>query len=130
LYVTKALEKYGFAECKVADTPEVVGLAHAEPTQDQKQLLTPEGRQRYMEITGTLMYAAISTHPEIAHAVHNLASNMIAPTQQHMTAAERVLRYLAGVKDIGLVFGSRNGNDIGDSRGRYELNIDICAYSC
>ena len=26
-----------------------------------------------------------------------------------MEAAERVLRYLAGTKEVGLVFGSRNG---------------------
>jgi hypothetical protein len=51
-----------------------------------------------MEIVGTLMYAAISTRPDIAHAVHYLASNMLAPTRQHMVAAERALRYLAGTK--------------------------------
>jgi hypothetical protein len=33
-----------------------------------------------------------------------------APTQRHMQAAERVLRYLAGTKEVGLVFGSRNGD--------------------
>ena len=127
LYVTKALEKYGLAECKVVDTPEVVGLANSEPTEDQKK---PADRQRFMEITGTLMYAAIATRPDIAHAVHYLASNMLAPTQVHMTAAERVLRYLAGTKDIGLVFGSRNGDVVGDSRGRQsQANVDVCAYS-
>jgi hypothetical protein len=54
---------------------------------------------------------------------------MLAPTQLHMTAAERVLRYLAGTKEIGLVFGSRNGDTVGDSRGRNQLPVDICAYS-
>jgi transposase InsO family protein len=126
LYATKALEKYGLAECKVADTPEIVGAAHAEPREDQGQ---PADRQRFMEITGTLMYAAISTRPDIAHAVHHLASNMLAPTRAHMAAAERVLRYLAGTKDLGLVFGSRNGDVVGDSRGRGQLQVDVCAYS-
>lgn len=127
LYVTKALEKYGLAECKIVDTPEAVGLAHAEPTEEQKK---PADRQRFMEITGTLMYAAIATRPDIAHAVHYLASNMLAPTQLHMTAAERVLRYLAGTKEVGLIFGSRNGDTVGDSRGRQTHGqIDICAYS-
>ena len=78
----------------------------------------PTDRQRYMEITGTLMYAAISTRPDIAHAVHYLASHMQQPTQRHMLAAERVLRYLAGTKEVGLLFGSRNGDTVGDSRGR------------
>ena len=90
----------------------------------------PAERQRYMEITGTLMYAAISTRPDIAHAVHYLASHMQAPTQRHMQAAERVLRYLAGTKDVGLVFGSRNGDTVGDSRGRKaQVQVDVCAFA-
>ena len=126
LYVTKALEKYGLAECKVADTPEVVGAAHQEPNEEQQK---PADRQRFMEITGTLMYAAISARLDIAHAVHYLASHMLAPIRLHMVAAERVLRYLAGTKEVGLVFGSRNGDVVGDSRGRSQLQVDVCAYS-
>ena len=76
------------------------------------------------------MYAAISTRPDIAHAVHYLASNMQAPTQRHMQAAERVLRYLAGTKEVGLVFGSRNGDTVGDSRGRRaQVQVDVCAFA-
>jgi hypothetical protein len=84
-----------------------------------------------MEITGTLMYAAISTRPDISHAVHYLASNMLAPTQLHMAAAERVLRYLAGTKAVGLVFGARNGAAaMGDSRGHGERQqLDVCAFA-
>jgi hypothetical protein len=126
LYVTKALEKFGLQQCRTVSTPEAVGAAHdGHPSLDQ-----PTDRQRYMEMTGTLMYAAISTRPDIAHAVHYLASNMQAPTQRHMQAAERVFRYLAGTKDLGLVFGSRNGASVGDSRGRRaQVQVDVCAFS-
>jgi hypothetical protein len=41
--------------------------------------------------------------------VFYLASHMLAPTQQHMTAADRVMRYLAGTRALGLTFGTRNG---------------------
>jgi len=128
LYVTKALEKYGLAECKVADTPEAVGAVNAEMSEEQR---APADRQRYMEMTGTLMYAAISTRPDIAHAVHYLASNMLDPTAQHMVAAMRVLRYLAGTKNVGLVFGSRVRREAmgADSRGRGELQVDACAFA-
>ena len=62
--------------------------------------------------------------------MHYLASNMQAPTQRHMQAAERVLRYLAGTKDVGLVFGSRNGDVVGDSRGRNaQVQVDVCAFA-
>jgi hypothetical protein len=125
LYVTKALEKYGFAQCRTAPTPEVVGAAHQEPKEKQAELAD---KQRYMEIVGTLMYAAISTRPDIAHAVYYLAAHMLEPLKLHMDAAERVLRYLAGTPDLGLVFGSRN-QGFGDSRGHTQINVDVCAYA-
>ena len=99
------LEKFGLQLCRAVSTPEAVGAAH----DTNAGLDSPTDVQRYMEITGTLMYAAISTRPDIAHAVHYLASHMQAPTERHMQAAERVLRYLAGAKEVGMVFGSRNG---------------------
>jgi hypothetical protein len=126
LYTTKALERYGLQQCRTVSTPEAVGAAH----DTSPELEEPADKQRYMEITGTLMYAAISTRPDIAHAVHYLASNMQAPTQRHMRAAERVLRYLAGTKEVGLVFGSRNGDSMGDSRGRKaQVQVDVCAFA-
>ena len=39
LYVTKALEKYGLAQCKVADTPEVVGQRTRSPAISSSGLL-------------------------------------------------------------------------------------------
>jgi hypothetical protein len=126
LYLTKAMEKYGFAQCRTAPTPEVVGAAHQEPT---PKLMAPTDKQRYMEIVGTLMYAAISTRPDIMHAVYYLAAFMLDPRVMHMDAAERVMRYLAGTLTLGLVFGSRNGGAIGDSRGHSQVQVDVCAYA-
>lgn len=82
-----------------------------------------------MEITGTLMYAAISTRLDIAHAVFYLASHMLSPTQQHMSAADRIMRYLAGTRNLGLTFGTRNGGVLGDSRGQTRTQVDVCAYA-
>lgn len=133
LYITKALERYGLAQCKVAPTPEVVGAQDDRHDESDSYVdRKPVDRQRFMEIVGTLMYAAISTRPDIAHAVHRLASHMIEPTHAHMVAAERVLRYLSGTRELGLVFGTRNDANAapGDSRGRTTLlQVDVCAYA-
>ena len=126
LYITKALEKFGLEQCRTAETPEAVGVEHQTLSEQQCQ---PADAQRFMEIVGTLMYAAISTRPDIAHAVHYLASNMREPTEMHMTAAMRVLRYLAGTPGAGLVFGSRNAGIVGDSRGNSKLQTDVCAWA-
>ena len=41
-----------------------------------------------------------------------------------------MLRYLAGTKEVGLVFGSRNGDTVGDSRGRSaRVQVDVCAFA-
>jgi hypothetical protein len=128
LYVTKALEKYGLTECKVSPTPEVTG-GEASMEDMGQSLDTPTDRTRYMELTGTLMYAAVATRPDIAHAAYALACHMQAPTRRNMLAAERVLRYLAGTRDVGLVFGSHNGPITGDSRGWSHVQVDVCAYA-
>ena len=105
LYVTKALERFGLAQCKTVPTPERVGH------EEEAGADTPaEDPQRYMELVGTLLYAAICTRPDISHAVMVLTRHMQAPLRRHEHAAERVLRYLAGTKTIGLVFGAARGD--------------------
>jgi len=126
-YVQAALEKYGLAECRTAPTPEQQGAAQRDGDADPDE--EEADRQRYMEITGTLMYAAHSARPDIAHAAHYLASHMQCPRARHMTAAHRVLRYLAGTKEIGLLFGAHNGGPRGDSRGHAPVQLDVCAYA-
>ena len=54
LYWTKALEKYNLTQCRVAETPdELVGAANQARSEEQQR---PCDHQRFMEITGTLMY--------------------------------------------------------------------------
>ena len=90
----------------------------------------PTDRQLYMEITGTVMYAAHSARPDIAHAAQYLATHMQAPTERHMVAAKRVLRYLAGTKTVGLVFGAHNGAaSKDDGRGHSKQELSVCAYA-
>ena len=157
-YILRALERYGLAECRTVSTPEVVSRARGRFASDSEDAEEgpadaggeaeaggadnstgePDGaataaslidRQLFMEITGTLMYAAISTRLDISHAVHTLASHMQAPTRAHLQDAKRVLRYLARTKDIGLLFGGRNEGKPCDSRGHGGVVVDVCAYA-
>jgi hypothetical protein len=100
LYVTKALEKYGYDGCRVTCTPtDVNDVCKAD---DDVPLLDVKHHQ---EKVGTLMYAAISTRIDIAYAVNVLARHLQAPTRKHERACDRVFRYLAGTKGKGLLFG-------------------------
>lgn len=103
LYVTKALEKFGLANCRPQRTP----AEHSRS--DERASHTagdePADVQLYQEKVGTLLYAAISTRPDIAFAVNQLTQRMQAPTAADAKACDHVFRYLAGTKDLGLLFG-------------------------
>ena len=61
----------------------------------------------YRELIGSLMYLTTCTRPDLAFAVGHLSRYVERPTQQHIGAAKRVLRYLIGTKHYGIVY-SRN----------------------
>ena len=102
LYVSKALEKFGMSECRVMTTPAV---SAAEKESDEDGAGLPADKAKYLEIVGTLLYAMISTRLDISYAVQKLTRHMQEPLRRHMVAAEHTLRYLAGAKELGLIFG-------------------------
>jgi hypothetical protein len=103
LYITKALEKFGLAQCRPARTPATAADVREGCSQ-------PTDVKLYQEKVGTLLYAAISTRPDIAFAVNRLTQHMQAPTAADAQACDRVFRYLAGTKERALLFGRDEAN--------------------
>lgn len=122
LYVSKVLEKYNMTECKPSRTPAAQNNGAQEDDQDGGG--KPVELLKYQELVGSLLYAAISTRPDIAYAVNQLTRHMTAPLGRHWKAAMRVLRYLAGSKTTGLWFGANRGGKEAQ-RG----TVDVSAYS-
>jgi hypothetical protein len=58
----------------------------------------------YRELIGSLMYAAISTRPEIMYPVQALSQHLVDPGETHWIAAKRVLRYLKGTMNSTLTY--------------------------
>jgi hypothetical protein len=77
------------------------------PKKEASTPLDAEGKQLYMQITGSLLYLAISTRPDILSSVHHLTRAMQSPKEADIVAAYRVLRYLLMTPDLCLTF---NGN--------------------
>ena len=91
-YIKKALKKYGQIETKPVSTPADLNV----------RLRKEDGVSRSIDVTlfqpivGSLLYAAIATRPDIAQAVGVVLKFCANPTQNHLTAAKRILRYLKG----------------------------------
>jgi hypothetical protein len=113
VYTTKKLEEFSMNNCSTVSTPAVPGaiLDHAEIIDDndeesqQAAENQPFDSHLYMQLVGALLYAAVSTRPDITYAVHQLTMHTQKPLRKHWTAGKRVLHYLQGTKDIGLRFG-------------------------
>jgi hypothetical protein len=72
--------------------------------------LNQEGKQRYMQIVGSLQNVATVTRPDIRFAASTLARYMSCPTAHLLRCAERVLKYLSSTKDHVLAY-RKSGTD-------------------
>ena len=81
----------------------------------------------YVSLTGSLMYAAIGTRPDIAYAVNKLCSFNSNLDLVHWTAAKRVLRYLRGTKELGITYtnGGMKGEFYGYTNASFTNNHDL-----
>ena len=62
----------------------------------------------YQSAVGSLMYAMLGTRPDIAYAVGSVSQFNHSPEQQHWVAVKRILRYLAGTRNLKIQYGSSN----------------------
>lgn len=58
----------------------------------------------YQSMVGSLLYAATATRPDISHAVGVVSKFNANPSEAHMTAVKRIMRYLKGTADLALIY--------------------------
>ena len=105
LYLTKVLDRYGMSDCKPMSTPECPSVKLSTndcPVSDEEKASMCD--VPYMSAVGSLLYAAIGTRPDIAHAVNVVSKFMKNPGQAHWMAVKRILRYIKGTVNKPLVF--------------------------
>lgn len=107
-YIEKLLKKYRMEECKPVGTPMETGLKLTKESQSNDTY-------DYRGLIGSLMYVAVSTRPDISHAVSYLSQFNNCFGESHWKAAKRILRYLKGTINLGLTF--------------YKSGLDITAYA-
>ena len=105
-YIENLLKRLGMQDSKPTSTPADVSLK-LQPATSQTE---PVNQAEYQSAIGSLMYLAVSTRPDIAFAVNSLARFNSNPQKDHWTALKRVLRYLKGTINIGILY-KQDGSD-------------------
>jgi hypothetical protein len=72
--------------------------------QDTSPLLQHPLLPLYPQLIGALMYLAVWSRPDISNATQKLSRVLACPTQDDLTAAYRILDYLANSKDLEIVY--------------------------
>ena len=102
-FIDKILKRFGMEDCAPKSTPMDAGaMEHMVPFEGET---SHKDREEYQSIVGSEMYLCTQTRPDIAFAMSILSRFLQNPSPQHIVAAKRVLRYLAGTKFIGIVYG-------------------------
>lgn len=97
-YALDILNDTGYIHCKPASTPMDSKLKLSVNTN-----ASPVDATEYRRLVGRLLYLTI-TRPDISFSVHYLSQFMSSPTQQHLVAAHRVLRYIKHTPGQGILF--------------------------
>lgn len=97
-YIKSLLTKFGMTDCKGAVTPLTLGFKPAAVDQCCDRSLP------YRELIGSLMYVAVATRPDIAHAVSVLSQFNNQYDQKTWTKANHIPRYFQETQHLGLRF--------------------------
>ena len=98
-YIEMLLQRFNMANSNPVTTPLDKG-SHLKKDEDALY----ENIKEYQALTRSLTYAAMSTPPDIAYITQFLSQSNKDPTQQDWKAGKRVLRYLKGTKDVGIIY--------------------------
>ncbi|CAI7803954.1 unnamed protein product [Closterium sp. NIES-53] len=72
--------------------------------EEEGEVLEYDLQRRFQSMVGSLMYASVNTRPDIAFSVSQLARVVSRPLQEHLDAAERLVRYCMATSRVGLQY--------------------------
>lgn len=100
-YCRDLLEKFKMSESKPMATPADCKAKLPDGIRREKK---DQREKPYRQLIGSLMYLVVGTRPDLAFTVNRLAQYNESYLDAHWSAAKRVLRYIQGTQNYGLVF--------------------------
>lgn len=104
-YAKKILERAGMLQCNATKYP----MDPKDQIHKDEQGIAVDST-RYKSMVGGLRYL-VHTRPDIAYAVGVVSRYMERPTTMHQDAVKRILRYIKGTLNFGLIYTRDSGNN-------------------
>jgi len=79
---------------------------------------------RYQRKIGSILYAAVTTRPDIAFASSRLSRFLTNPSNEHHNAADRVLLYLSSTRTLALRFGGSDTYEVASDASFADNTLD------
>ncbi|PNX86621.1 copia-type polyprotein [Trifolium pratense] len=105
-YGTEILKRFGMEECNKACSP-IVTRCKLVKDENGKTI----DATTYKQIIGCLMYL-LATRPDLTFAVCLAARYMERPTEMHLAAVKRIMRYLKGTLKFGVMYKCKKVNNL------------------
>ena len=117
-YLEPILDRFSMSDCKPVNTPAEINL-HLQSRENDKIPNFP-----FRQVIGSLVYLSVATRPDISWVISKLSQHLEKPTDAHIAAVKRVLRYLKGTKSLKIIFKPSDGQLIAytDSNWANDLN--------
>lgn len=108
-YVKKILQVFRMGEAKPVST--LIGAQFKLAALEERELglSSSDVEYPYANAVGSIMYAMISSRPDLAFGVGLVSRYMSNPRKDHWEAVKWMLRYLVRTQDTGLVFKKGSG---------------------
>lgn len=105
-FIDKLLSQHNMDEARPVSTPMSTTpmQSTAEEQQSQSQHNEDVSELPYQSVVGSLLWLSNMTRPDISYATNKLCRKMSNYTYNEWKAAKRVLRYLSGTRDHGIMF--------------------------
>ena len=121
-YIDRMLQRFGMTGCDIVKTP-------ADPcVRLVRHIGTCSLDVPYREAVGSLLFLAMVSRPDIAYAVGVVSRYLDNYDKSHWNAVRRIMSYLKGTRDYGLLFPRNNDSDtpmlVGFSDSDYAADVD------
>ena len=107
-YIRTLLSKFRMDDCNPVETPADVSLKLKKAEENEAL----SDKELYQSAVGSILYVSTRTRPDISYAIGSCARFSANPTKCHWTAVKRIMRYLKGTINAGVMYSSQDQNSL------------------